>query len=46
MTEAHFFQDLAVLMTVAGLASVLFTRMGWPKVLGYLLAGVLVSSHT
>ena len=46
MNEAHFLQDLAVLMTVAGIASILFTRLGWPKVIGYLAAGILMSSHT
>ena len=46
MTEAFFFQDLAVLMVVAGVMSVVFTRLGWPKVIGYIVAGVLMSSHT
>ncbi len=46
MSEAAFFQDLAVLMAVAGLVSVIFTRLGWPKVLGYIAAGVLMSPHT
>ncbi len=34
-----------MLMAVAGLISVLFTRLKWPKVIGYILAGVLLSSH-
>ena len=46
MTEALFFQDLAVLMAVAGLASIVFTRLGWPKVIGYIAAGILMSRHT
>ena len=46
MTEGAFFQDLALLMAVAGLASVLFSRLRWPKALGYILAGVLISRHT
>ena len=46
MTEAFFFQDLAVLMVAAGLTSVLFTRLGWPKVIGYIAAGILMSQHT
>lgn len=46
MTEAFFFQDLAVLMVVAGIASALFTRLGWPKVIGYIAGGVVMSSHT
>ena len=46
MTEAFFFQDLAVLMVVAGIASALFSRLGWPKVIGYIAGGVMMSSHT
>ena len=46
MTEAFFFQDLAVLMVAAGIASALFTRLGWPKVIGYIAGGVVMSSHT
>ena len=46
MSESSFFQDLAVLMAVAGLVSVAFARLRWPKVIGYLLAGVLLSEHT
>lgn len=45
MTQNAFLQDLAMLMAVAGLISVLFTRLKWPKVIGYILAGVLMSSH-
>lgn len=46
MNEGAFFQDLAMLMAVAGLTSVLFARLKWPKVLGYLLAGILLSPYT
>ena len=46
MIETYFFQDLAVLMTAAGIVSVVFARLGWPKVLGYILAGVVMSPHT
>jgi len=46
VTESAFFQDLAVLMAVAGAVSVLFARLRWPKVIGYLLAGILMSEHT
>ena len=42
MSESLFFQDLAVMMAVVGLVSVVFTRLGWPKVIGYLLAGILM----
>ncbi len=43
MNEGAFFQDLAMLMAVAGLTSVLFARFNWPKVIGYLFAGILLS---
>ena len=46
MTEGSFFQDLAVLMTAAGLVAALFSRLGWPKVIGYILAGVVMGEHT
>ena len=46
MTENAFFQDLAVLMAVVGFVSIIFTRLRWPKVIGYILAGVLMSGHT
>ena len=46
MSESLFFQDLAVMMSVVGLVSVVFTRLGWPKVICYLLAGILMSEHT
>lgn len=46
MSEGAFFQDLAVMMTAAGLAAAVFSRLGWPKVLGYLLAGLVLSENT
>ncbi|MCQ2367539.1 MAG: cation:proton antiporter [Kiritimatiellae bacterium] len=46
MTESAFIQDLAMLMAVAGLVSVLFSKFKWPKVIGYILAGVVLSRHT
>ena len=46
MTESLFFQDLAMLMSVAGIVAVVFSRLGWPKVLGYILAGVLMNEYT
>ena len=46
MKESAFFQDLAVLMTAAGLIAALFSRFGWPKVLGYILAGVVMGEYT
>lgn len=46
MTESAFFQDLAMLMAVAGLVAIIFEKLKWPKVIGYLFAGVLMSRHT
>ncbi|MCQ2388673.1 MAG: cation:proton antiporter [Kiritimatiellae bacterium] len=46
MSESAFFQDLAVLMAVAGAVAVVFQKFQWPKVIGYILAGVLMSEHT
>ncbi len=46
MSEGAFFRDLALLMSAAGLSAALFSRLGWPKVIGYILAGALMSEHT
>lgn len=44
--HAQFIQDLAVIMLVAGVITVLFHRLRQPVVLGYILAGVIVGPHT
>jgi CPA2 family monovalent cation:H+ antiporter-2 len=46
MQSAHFFRDLAVVMLAAGLAALLFRRLRQPKVLGYVLAGLVLGPHT
>ena len=46
MSQSAFFQDLAVLMAVAGLVAAIFQKLRWPKVIGYLLAGVLMGRYT
>ncbi len=46
MNESAFFQDLALLMAVAGLVSVVFAKLKWPKVIGYIVAGVMMGAHT
>ncbi len=46
MDTNSFFQDLAVILVAAGAVSALFTRLGWPKVIGYILAGALLGKHT
>lgn len=46
MSESAFFQDLALLMAVAGLVSVIFAKLRWPKVIGYIFAGVLIGKYS
>ncbi len=46
MHSITFLQDLAVVMIVAGLVTVLFHRLKQPVVLGYILAGVIIGPHT
>lgn len=42
----HLIQDLAVILLVAGLTTVIFRRLGQPVVLGYILAGFIIGPHT
>src|SRR3989454_1081920 len=46
MHAATFLQDLAVVMIVAGLVTVIFHRLKQPVVLGYIIAGVIIGPHT
>lgn len=46
MHSVTFLQDLAVVMMVAGLVTVIFHRFKQPVVLGYILAGVIIGPHT
>ena len=46
MHTATFLQDLAVVMVVAGLVTILFHRLKQPLVLGYIVAGVIIGPHT
>jgi monovalent cation:H+ antiporter-2, CPA2 family len=39
-------QDLAVIMIVAGLVTIVFHRLKQPVVLGYIIAGVIIGPHT
>ena len=41
-----FIQDLAVIMLIAGVVTVLFNRFKQPVVLGYIVAGVIIGPHT
>jgi monovalent cation:H+ antiporter-2, CPA2 family len=45
MHTVTFLQDLAVVMIVAGLVTVIFHRFKQPVVLGYILAGVIIGPH-
>jgi CPA2 family monovalent cation:H+ antiporter-2 len=43
--HGEFLQDLAVVMIVAGLVTVLCHRLRQPVVLGYIIAGVIIGPH-
>ncbi|MBR0459247.1 MAG: cation:proton antiporter [Victivallales bacterium] len=42
LTKLTLVQDLAAVMLAAGLVAALFHYLGWPKVIGYIAAGVLM----
>jgi len=46
MHSVAFLQDLAVVMIVAGLVTVVFHRFKQPVVLGYILAGLIIGPFT
>lgn len=46
MHHILFLQDLAIVMIVAGLATIIFRQLKQPVVLGYILAGMIVGPHT
>lgn len=46
MTHLFFLQDLAIVMTVSAVITVLFHALRLPVVLGYILAGFLIGPHT
>jgi len=46
MHAVDFLQDLAVVMLVAGLVTIIFHRFKQPVVLGYIIAGVIIGPHT
>ena len=45
MHAISFIQDLAVIMLVAGVVTVLFHRLKQPVVLGYIVAGFIIGPH-
>jgi monovalent cation:H+ antiporter-2, CPA2 family len=46
MHGVSLLQDLAVVLIVAGLVTVVFHRLKQPVVLGYIVAGVIIGPHT
>lgn len=46
MHGVAFLQDMAIVMIVAGLVTVIFHRLKQPVVLGYILAGLIIGPHT
>lgn len=46
MTDITFLRDLAVVMAVSAVTTVLFHLLRQPVVLGYLVAGIIIGPHT
>ncbi|WP_286928425.1 cation:proton antiporter [Pseudomonas sp. UBA7721] len=46
MHAISFIQDLAVIMLVAGVVTIVFHRLQQPVVLGYIVAGFIIGPHT
>ncbi|HYF34802.1 MAG TPA: cation:proton antiporter, partial [Prosthecobacter sp.] len=46
MHHVHFLQDLAVVMIVAAIVTIVFRQLKQPVVLGYIIAGVIIGPHT
>lgn len=46
MHHILFLQDLALVMVVAAIATILFRQLKQPVVLGYILAGMIIGPHT
>lgn len=45
MGEITILRDLAIVIIAAGFAALIFERLQLPKILGYVLAGVLIGPH-
>jgi len=41
----HLIKDLALILTVAAVVTVIFKRLKFPLILGYIVAGILISPH-
>jgi len=46
MYEIKFIQDLAIIMSLAGLVTIIFHRFKQPIVLGYMLVGIIIGPYT
>lgn len=46
MHSVAFLQDLAMVMIVAALVTIIFHRLKQPVVLGYIIAGIIIGPHT
>ncbi len=46
MHAISFIQDLAVIMLIAGVVTIIFHRLKQPVVLGYIVAGFIIGPHT
>ena len=46
MNHILFLQDLAIVMIVAAIATILFRQFKQPVVLGYIVAGVIIGPYT
>ncbi len=46
MHSIAFIHDLAIIMLVAGVVTIVFHLLRQPVVLGYIVAGVLIGPHT
>lgn len=46
MHGAGFIQDLAIIMLIAGIVTIVFHRFKQPVVLGYIIAGVILGPYT
>lgn len=46
MHHIHFLQDLALVMSVAAIATIIFRQFKQPVVLGYIIAGMIIGPHT
>ncbi len=46
MDTTAFIQNMAVILISVGFVSVLFGKLGWPRAIGYILAGVFLGRYT